>query len=428
MTPNLTHTISRRKFLNSTAMTAAGALMLKPEGARASASGAPVRLGLLGCGGRGTTVATGFVNNTQTRVVAIADLFPDKLDTARKHLDEIQAKLGYPAIDLSQIFRGPHACEQIAASKEVDFILITTPPFFHPSHLETVVAAGKHVYCEKPVAIDVPGAKKVIRIGEKAQGKLSLEVGFQLRKAPPYVELVKRIHAGALGEIGCGMGSYCCGHLDRPDWPGASPEEARLRNWPWDRTLSGDIIVEQNIHIIDIFNWTLQRHPVKAVGSGSRKLRTDSGNCWDNFNLVFTYPDDVQVSFNSTQFGNPAFDAGAIFYGHKGSSRAHYDHRVSIAGAEPWDAGLGPAIGAQQFSASGAFKGALDQADPEKQKAFIASITGGEFHNQAAQGAESALSTMLGRMAAYTGRVVTWDELMNSDEGYEPNIDLSKFS
>ena len=319
MTPNITQTISRRRFLNSTAMTAAGALMLKPRGARASASGSLVRLGLLGCGGRGTTVATGFVNNTQTRVVAIADLFPDKLDTARKHLDEIQAKLGYPAIDLSQIFRGPHACEQIAASKEVDFILITTPPYFHPSHLETVVAAGKHVYCEKPVAIDVPGAKKVIRIGEKAQGKLSLEVGFQLRKAPPYVELVKRIHAGALGEIGCGMGSYCCGHLDRPDWPGASPEEARLRNWLWDRALSGDISVEQNIHIIDIFNWTLQRHPGKAVGSGSRKLRTDSGNCWDNFNIVFTYPDDVQVSFNSTQFGNPAFDAGAIFDGPKGS-------------------------------------------------------------------------------------------------------------
>src|ERR1019366_9999439 len=210
-------------------------------------------------------------NNTQTRVVAIADLFPDKLDAARKHFNEIQAKLGYPAIDASQLFKGPNAYEQIAASKEVDFILITTPPYFHPHHLETVVAAGKHVYCEKPVAVDVPGAHHVIRIGEQAQGKLSLAVGFQIRNAPPMVELTRRIHEGALGKIGCGLAFYYCAHIDRPEWPPASPEEQRLRNWVWDRRLSGDIIVEQNIHVIDMCNWMLKGHPLKAVGTCSRK-------------------------------------------------------------------------------------------------------------------------------------------------------------
>jgi hypothetical protein len=136
----------------------------------------------------------------------------------------------------------------------------------------------------------------------------------------------------------------------------------------------------------------------------------------------------VQVSFGSTQFDNPVFDAATHFFGTKGSSEAHYDHRVSIAGAEPWDAGLGPAPGSSQFSAAGTFKGALDQADAEKQKGFVQSITSGEFHNQAAQGAESALSAMLARTAAYTGKAVTWDKLMKSKEVFNPRIDISKFA
>jgi predicted dehydrogenase len=428
MVEGLTEKISRRNFLGAAATTAAGVMILKPGAVRGSPADSPLRLGILGCGGRGTAVGTGFVDNTNTRVVALADLFADQLEAGRKHFDEHQQAKGYAAIDSSQLFHGPKAYQQIAASKEVDFILITTPPYFHPLHLETVVAAGKHVYCEKPVAVDVPGAKRVMRVGEKAQGKLSLEVGFQIRKAPPYVELVKRIQGGALGKIGCGLGYYYCGHIDRPEWPGASAEEKRLRNWVWDRTLSGDIIVEQNIHIIDVCNWILQGHPEYAVGGGGRKLRTDFGDCWDNFNVVFTYPDHVQVSFGSTQFDDPAFDAATRFFGTKGSSEAHYDYRVSIAGAEPWDAGLGPAAGSGQFSVTGTFKGALDQADAEKQKWFVESITSGEFHNQAAQGAESALSAMLGRTAAYTGRVVTWDELMKSEEVYEPGIDISKFA
>jgi predicted dehydrogenase len=361
-------------------------------------------------------------------VVALADLFADQLDKASAKFNALLQAKRYAAIDPSQLFKGPSAYEQIAASKEVDCIYIATPPCFHPLHLETVVAAGKHVYCEKPVAVDVPGAKRVIGIGEKAEGRLSLEVGFQIRKATPYVELVKRIHGGALGRIGCGQAYYYCGHIDRPQWPNASPEEARLRNWVWDRTLSGDILVEQNIHIIDVCNWILKGHPESAVGSGGRKLRTDAGNCWDNFNVVFTYPDNVQVGFGSTQFERSPFDAGTLFFGDKGSSEAHYDQRVSIAGADPWDAGLSPAKGNVQFSASGTFKGALDDADPEKQKSFVESITSGKFHNQAAQGAESALSAILGRMAAYEGRVVSWKQLMKSKEVYDPKIDISKFA
>jgi myo-inositol 2-dehydrogenase/D-chiro-inositol 1-dehydrogenase len=424
MTDDSKHTMGRREFLGTAA--AAGLMILKPELVRGTAANSAVRLGILGCGGRGTAVGTSFVDNTNTRVVALADLFADQLAAAQKEFDAHQSVKGYPAIDPSQLFNGPKAYEQIAASKEVDFILITTPPYFHPHHLETVVAAGKHVYCEKPVGVDVPGAKRVIKAGEKAQGKLSLDVGFQIRKAPPMVELTKRIHEGALGTIKCGLAYYYCGALERPDWPGASPEQKRLRNWVFDRVLSGDIIVEQNVHVIDMCNWMLQGHPIKAVGAGGRKVRTDHGDCWDNFNVVFTYPNDVQISFGSTQFDDPAFDAAVRLFGTKGSSESHYDHRVFISGKEPWDAGLGPAKEGGQFSAAGTFKGALDQADSEKQKAFIESITSGQFHNQAEQGAESALSGMLGRTAAYTGKEVTWDELMRSTEVFDPKLDISK--
>lgn len=422
--------MGRREFLGA-ATTAASLMIIKPQLVRGTAANSAVRLGILGCGGRGTAVGTGFVDNTNTRVVALADLFADQLEAARKHFDEYQAAKGYAAMDASQLFRGPEAYEQLAHAQEVDFILITTPPYFHPHHLEAVVKAGKHVYCEKPVAVDVPGARRVMEIGENAQGKLSLDVGFQIRQAPPFVELTRRIHEGAIGKIACGQVYYYTGAIDRPAWPDASAEERRLRNWVWDRTLSGDIIVEQNIHVIDVCNWVLQGHPVKASGAGGRAGRTDDGDCYGHFNLTFTYPEDVHVTFSSTQFEKGWWDVCERFFGSKGVSEAHYENPVAIYGDDPWDYFKG--LGAQQekageFSTAGTFHGALDQADAEKQKAFIASLTGGQFHNQAALGAESALSAMLGRMAAYRREVVTWEELMKSKEQYNPRIDISKFA
>ena len=425
MTDQIKPQLGRREFLGAAA---ASFMIVKPQLVRGTEANSQVRFGILGCGGRGHAVGTGFVENAGARVTALADLFGDQLEAAQRHFDELQQAKSYARIDPAQLFKGPDAYQQIAASKEVDFILITTPPYFHPHHLETVVDAGKHVYCEKPVAVDVPGAHHAIKIGEKAKGKLSLEVGFQIRLAPPMVELTRRIHEGALGKVGCGLAFYYCAHIDRPEWPGASPEEKRLRNWVWDRQLSGDIIVEQNIHVIDMCNWMLAGHPEKAVGTGSRKLRADTGDCWDNFNVLFTYPGGVQISFGSCQFGHPEFDAAVRLFGTEGASAAHYDWHVNIVGDHKWDSGLGPDKGAEQFSATGKFKGSLDQADPEKQRAFVASITSGQFHNQAALGAESAMSAMLGRTAAYQDRTVTWDELQKSKEVFDPKIDITKFS
>src|SRR5438309_11318591 len=202
-TPATVHALGRREFLGTTAG-AAGAVLINPSLVRGTAANSAVRVALLGCGGRGTEDATNMIDTGGARVVALGDLFQDQLDKARDNFNRIQQAKGYPELDPSQLFVGPNAFQQVATSKEVDAIVIATPPYYHPQHLEAAVAAGKHVYLEKPVAVDVPGALKVIEIGKRAQGKLSLDVGFQIRDCPPFVEMVKRIHGGALGKIICG--------------------------------------------------------------------------------------------------------------------------------------------------------------------------------------------------------------------------------
>jgi myo-inositol 2-dehydrogenase / D-chiro-inositol 1-dehydrogenase len=425
---NSTDKLDRRKFIGAAAATT-GLMFIQPGLVRGTAANSAVRVGLLGCGGRGTEDATNLVDTGGARVVALADLFQDQLDAARANFDKLQQAKGFSAIEAAQLFVGPNAFHDIAASKEVDAIVIATPPYFHPQHLEAVVAGGKHVYLEKPVAVDVPGAKKVIEIGKRAEGKLSLDVGFQIRDCPPFVEMVRRIHSGALGKIVCGEAYYLTGYIDRPAWPNASPAERRLRNWLYDRALSGDIIVEQNIHVIDICNWVLQSHPLKASATGSRLGRpANDGDVYGNYNAVFQYPDGVDVTFSSTQFAKGWWDVTERFFGTKGTSQSPYRGPLGIWGDEPWqwEASAPKDATDKGFSVTGKFTSNLELADPEKKKAFIESITSGNFHNQAAKGAESALSCMMTRTAAYTGREVSWDELMKSNEVWDPKIDLDK--
>jgi len=420
--------IGRRKFLGAAAASA-GVMFIKPSLLRGTAANSAVRVGLLGCGGRGTEDAANLIDTGGARVVALADLFQDQLDAARAHFDQLQRAKGYPSVDSSQLFVGPNAYQEIASSKELDAVVIATPPYYHPRHLEAVVTAGKHVYLEKPVAVDVPGALLVIEVGKRAEGKLSLDVGFQIRDCPPFVELVRRIHNGALGNIVCGEAHYFAGYLDRQAWPNASPVERRLRNWVYDRALSGDIIVEQNIHVIDICNWILKAHPLKASATGGRLGRPTDGDVYGNYNVLFQYPDGVDVTFSSTQFAKGWWDVTERFFGTKGTSQSPYAGPLGIWGDDPWQ---WPASVAKEssdskgFSATGNFSSNLEFADPEKKKAFVESITSGKFHNQAAKGAESALSCMMARSAAYTEREVTWDELMKSTEVWDPKIDLNK--
>ncbi len=400
-------TLDRRGFLAGAA--AAGLTIVKPASVRGTQANSAIGIGLLGCGGRGSADTSGFLTNTPTRVVALADMFRDQLDAALARF----GKSGQTVAE-SQVFLGPQAFQEIVNSKSVDMVIITTPPYFHPEHLEAAVAAGKHLYVEKPVAVDVPGCNRVLAAGKKAEGKLSLDVGFQLRMAPPFVELVRRVHDGALGEIACGEAHYYTGFLNVRQMPDASPAERRLRQWVHDRVLSGDILVEQNIHAIDICNWILNGHPIQAVGTGGRKGRSDQGDAWSHFSLTYTYPNDVHVNFSSTQFGNKvSSDAMERFFGPRGKCQTPYSGPVRIEGEEAWT--WSPATSSN-----------IDSSNDEKQKAFIDSITTGRFHNQAADAVDTTLTCIMGRTAAYTGKPVTWDETLRSQERWELGLDLEK--
>jgi myo-inositol 2-dehydrogenase / D-chiro-inositol 1-dehydrogenase len=422
--------IDRRQFVKA-GTAASGLLLLRAKTAFGYEANSAVRLGLLGCGGRGTSVASSFAKNTSARVVALADLFPNQLATAKTHFDTLNASLAKGAIENRLMFHGHQAFEEIAHSKDVDMVQISTPPFFHVQHLEAVVDAGKHAYCEKPVGVDVAQARKAMEIARRVEGKVSVDVGFQVRNAPPIAAVIERVKGGALGKIGSISASYNAPAAKEKLAPGASADELRLRNWLWYRALSGDILVEQNIHIIDLCNWVLGAHPLKAIATGGRNILTHAGDCWDNYQVDYTYPGDVRLSFSSTQFGDyGSFDAGLRVFGSKGSADAPYAGPIRILGESAWnwqDPSSTGDTASGGFSASGDFKDNLALADRDKDRSFIESITSGRFHNQIADGVTTAQSCMLGRMAGYKGREVTWEDLLAHGETYELGMDMKQF-
>jgi myo-inositol 2-dehydrogenase/D-chiro-inositol 1-dehydrogenase len=422
--------MNRREFMQTGTGAATGLLLLKSSTAFGYQANSAVRIGLLGCGNRGTSVAESFTKSTTAQVVALGDLFPDQLAAGHAHFDTLNASLGHAAIDPKLLFQGPHAFEKLAACKDIDLIQISTPPFFHVQHLEAAVASGKHVYCEKPVGIDVAQTRHALEIAKMVKPTQSVDVGFQCRSAPPIAAAADRIHAGALGKIAAVVGNYNAPASVEKVRAGASPDEYRLRNWLWDRALSGDILVEQNIHIIDLCNWMLGTHPEKATATGGRNVLTHAGDCWDNYEVDFTYPGNVHLSFSSTQFGvDGAFDAGLQFHGALGSANVVYSGQIAITGVNAWAWQDAASISTKpaQFAANGNFSDNLAFADRDKERTFIDSIATGTPHNQIAAGVETALSCMLGRMAGYQKREVTWEELLAHGETYQLGMNLESF-
>ena len=251
--------MDRRGFLKGAG--ACGLLIVSPQTAFSYAANSAVRYGLLGCGNRGTGVATSFAKNAGARIVALGDIFPDQLAEGKKHFDQVNASLHQPPVDPKLTFHGWDAYLQMAASKDIDAVQISTPPIFHVEHMDGLTAGGKHVYCEKPVGVDVPQTRHALEIAKKHDGKLSMAVGFQIRSAPPFVELVKRIHAGQIGNIATLRGYYDSAPKVYPDRGNMGADEKRLRNWLWDKVISGDILLEQNIHVIDVCNWVMGDAP-----------------------------------------------------------------------------------------------------------------------------------------------------------------------
>ena len=404
--------MDRRDFVKGV-----GLLIVSPKVAFGYAANSAVRYGLLGCGNRGTGVATSFAKNTAARIVALGDIFPDQLLAGKKHFDGVNASLGQPAVDPKRMFHGWDAYQQMAASKEIDAVQISTPPIFHVEHMEGLTAGGKHVYCEKPVGVDVPQTRRALDIAQRHDGKLSMAVGFQIRSAPPFVEMVRRIHAGQIGEIASLRGNYDSTPKTYPDRGGMGADERRLRNWLWDRVISGDILLEQNIHVIDICNWVMGTHPVSADARRSRKVIT-FGDISDNYEVVFTYPGGVEFSFTSTQFNVKSFGVSETFYGSEGVAQSPYNGPLGIEGKTPWMWSGNPP--AQRDNN-------LAESDAMKDKDFIGSITSGRLQNQIAQGVETARSCMMGRKSAELGRAVTWEEIEMDNQAYDLGFDVKQF-
>ncbi len=374
--------ISRREF--GLAAGVASFLILKPETVWSYAANSAVRLALLGCGARGTAVATSFAKNTSARIVALGDIFQDQLEKAKSHFDAVASSLGYSGPEAQLMFRGAHAYQELATSKDIDAIQISTPPFFHVEHLAAAVAGGKHVYCEKPVGVDVPQTNRALKIAKNVGSKQSVDVGFQIRSAPPFVELVRRIHGDALGKLVGIVAHYEApenGYPERP--PTMSKDELRMRNWQWDMKLSGDIFVEQDIHVVDICNWILNGHPTSVYATGARSVVSHFGDNFDNYQVNYTYPDDVHVSITAKQYGKTRdFDVSEKVFGSLGYSESPYSGPLRIAGDNAWewkDPEPTPAEGTTGFAQNGVFSDNLAHADRDKDRGFIESITSGKL-------------------------------------------------
>ncbi|MBI4877491.1 MAG: Gfo/Idh/MocA family oxidoreductase [Acidobacteria bacterium] len=392
----------RRNFLKTAA---GGVLVLKPETVFGTQANSAVEVGLVGCGGRGNWIAPFFPEFTGARIVALADVVRTHLDTTREKFKVADGRAYY----------GPDAFQELANSK-LDAVAIETPPYFHPEHARAAVEAGKHVYVAKPIAVDVPGCKHFLETGKRAAAnKRSFWVDFQSRAMPVFQECAARVHRGDIGKPVLGQVYYYAGR-PAPDRgkPGMDPGQQRVLNFYMDRVLGGDIIVEQNIHVIDIANWYFQGHPSKASGTGGRTDWTgtpyNAGNAFDHFALTFWYPNDVQVSFSSHQLTRHFSDLCVRAFGIKGAVDSHYGGLVRITGENAWH-------GADKDDTFR--QGAINNV-----KTFIDSIKAGKPVNNAEVSTESNLTAILGRMSAYRQREVTWDEMMQSNERLQIELKL----
>jgi predicted dehydrogenase len=387
----------RREFLASAG---SGLLLLKPETVFGSQANSALEMGLIGCGLRGVYDAVQFKEYTGAHFVALADAFQDPIDRTRQKLTAPDARQ----------YLGFNAYKELLAS-HVDAVLIATPPYFHPLHAAAAVDAGKHVFLAKPVAVDVPGTKWIAATGKKAEGKLSFLVDFWSEGDLSFQECAARLKQGDIGKPAVAQAYYHAPRLPVRFQSAKSASEARLRNWVFDKTISGDIIIEQNVHVLADVRWFLGALPLRARGTGGRSVRVDAGDCWDHFVVAYDYPDGVHVDFSSSQFTKGFNDICTRIFGSEGTLEAHhYDYApISITGDHPWKPDREP-------------DGKGLKSVVANEKKFVDSIRSGQYVNNVDDSVKTNLTALLGRTAAYKGTVVTMDELIRSDEKYELSL------
>ena len=365
------------------------------------APGGPVlKAGLIGCGYRGTGAALNFLNaGPNLEITALGDIFIDKIELCNKILKE---KKGVE-VPQEHCFVGFDAFEKLIDSG-VDLVILATPPNFRPEHLETCVKAGKHVFMEKPIAVDPVGVRSVMISGERAEALgLSIVTGTIKRHQKDYIETFRQVAKGEIGDIVSANSYYNVGKLwhksPRTEW---SEMEAMIRdwvNWCW---LSGDHIVEQNVHNLDTVNWFVGKHPIKALGFGSRQRR-QTGNQYDMFSVDFLYEDDVHYHSMCRQINGCENNVSDLIRGTQGYTNCQntiYNQNSSIK----WEFDYGNEDKVIEISP-------YDQEHID----WVTAIRTGKPVNETQAIAESTMTGIMGRISAYTGKETTWEEMMNSD-------------
>jgi predicted dehydrogenase len=397
--------LSRRQFIKTTGTAAASFTILRPELVRGTQVNSRIKLGIIGCGGRGVWITGLFAAHGGYEIFAGSDYFADRAEV-------LGTKFSVPK---ERVFSGLSGYKRLLDCG-VEAVAIETPPYFHPGQAATAVDKGIHVFLAKPLAVDVPGCHLIAECGRKATAKkLGFLVDFQTRAHPAFIEALRRVHDGAIGELVFGEATY---HAESPweehyEMLRSSPDdpEVRLRAWGLDRALSGDIITEQEIHTLDVANWIMEEPPLWAVGSGGLKARPKVGTCWDHFVVYYQYPHDVAVQFSGRQFKGHGTAEGIRnrMFASKGILETEYGGAVVIRGENFFNGGRTTEI--------------YEAGVVSNIAAFHKAITTGDFANPTvAPSVQSNLITILGRKVALEKRRMTWEELLRDEERLEPNL------
>jgi myo-inositol 2-dehydrogenase / D-chiro-inositol 1-dehydrogenase len=410
--PSDTGLRSRRAFLKQTtaaALTTGLAASLDLSRSAYAAGSDELKLGLIGCGGRGTgAAAQALTADKGTRLVAMGDAFPDRLSTSLNSLRQQRDISSRVDVAPGRQFLGFDAYQHVIASG-VDVVLLTTPPHFRPMHLRAAIEANKHVFAEKPVAVDPVGVRSVLESTELARKRnLGILSGLNTRYSFRAQELVRRVHEGAIGEIvALHTARYASGVWVKPRQHGMTEMEYQMRNWYYFTWLSGDFNVEQFVHQLDFMAWLMQdRYPVRCYSTGGRQARTgpEYGHIYDHFSSVFEYDNGVRVFATTRHQSGCSTVSNSIAMGTKG--QASSGRISSITGENPWQ------------------PPPRDNEPPSHQlehDAFFAALRQGRIINNGEYMAKSTLMAIMERMSAYTGQTLTWDQVLNSNLDLKPS-------
>jgi len=400
--------------MKKTTLAAGGGLFLSslPVGASAYAGGGEtLKVAIIGCGGRGTGAANQALNaDPGVKIVAMADLFRDRIDSSYNALAQRHLETGRLDVPEEHKFVGFDAYKHATALADV--VILTAPPGFRPDHFEEAVKAGVHMFIEKPVATDAPGVRRVLHAAREArEKKLNMVLGLQRRYQNNYRETYKRILDGEVGDIISGQVYWNDGGVwVREREPDMSEVEYQIRNWFYFTWLAGDHILEQNIHNIDVANWFIGEYPETAQGMGGREVRIDKkyGQIFDHHFVEYTYPSGAIIAAQCRHQQNTFSRVAEAFQGTLGNVNTDSSHNAIIRDRN----------GIIRYDHDG-----TDNPNPYQQEhdELFAAIRKGEVIDDIDYGAKTTLTAVMGRMATYSGQMISWDEALNSDAQLMPD-------